>query len=169
MVFREVSVIEIREVLRSRLAGAGLRTVAAQAGVDRKTARRYVEAAVAAATAGPGSCPMKGQLREGLTAEEAAVLTYAVASPGTFRQLLSARGPGTGPRPRSRTHSSGRCCVIKATPWRTRAPQDWVLRQAFWRGTPAGRRRARHTERGGPAICQSWRLARGISSAGPSS
>ena len=45
MVFREVSVIEIREVLRSWLAGAGLRTVAAQAGVDRKTARRYVEAA----------------------------------------------------------------------------------------------------------------------------
>jgi len=29
MVFREVSVIEIREVLRSWLAGAGLRTVAA--------------------------------------------------------------------------------------------------------------------------------------------
>ena len=28
MVFREVSVIEIREVLRSWLAGAGLRTVA---------------------------------------------------------------------------------------------------------------------------------------------
>ena len=88
MVFREVSVIEIREVLRSWLAGAGLRTVAAQAGVDRKTARRYVEAAVAAATAGPGSCPMKGQLREGLTAEEAAVLTYAIASPDTFGQLL---------------------------------------------------------------------------------
>lgn len=51
MVFREVSVIEIREVLRSWLAGAGLRTVAAQAGVDRKTARRYVEAAVAAGLA----------------------------------------------------------------------------------------------------------------------
>jgi len=46
--FREVSVIEVREVLRAWLAGAGLRTVAAQAGVDRKTARRYVEAAEAA-------------------------------------------------------------------------------------------------------------------------
>jgi len=34
---------------------------------------------------------MKGQLREGLTAEEAAVLTYAIASPGTFRRL-----PGRG-------------------------------------------------------------------------
>jgi len=31
---------------------------------------------------------MKGQLREGLTAEEAAVLTYAIASPDTFGQLL---------------------------------------------------------------------------------
>jgi hypothetical protein len=46
--YREVSVIEVREVLRAWLSGAGLRTVAAQAGVDRKTARRYVVAAVAA-------------------------------------------------------------------------------------------------------------------------
>ena len=46
--FREVSVIEVREVLRAWLAGAGFRRVAAQAGVDRKTARRYVAAAVAA-------------------------------------------------------------------------------------------------------------------------
>ena len=35
MVFREVSVIEIREVLRSWLAGAGLRTVAAPAGAEQ--------------------------------------------------------------------------------------------------------------------------------------
>jgi transposase len=47
LAFREVAVIEIREVLRAWLAGAGLRRVAEQAGVDRKTARRYVEAAVA--------------------------------------------------------------------------------------------------------------------------
>ena len=46
--FREVSVIEVREVLRAWLAGAGFRRAAAQAGVDRKTARRYVGAAVAA-------------------------------------------------------------------------------------------------------------------------
>ena len=69
MVFREVSVIEIREVLRSWQAGAGLRTVAAQAGVDRKTARRYVEAAVAAGLArdgGPGQLTdeLVGQLAE---------------------------------------------------------------------------------------------------------
>jgi Integrase core domain len=48
MVFREVSVIEVREMLRAWLAGKSERAVAAQAGVDRKTSRRYVEAAVAA-------------------------------------------------------------------------------------------------------------------------
>ena len=46
--YREVSVIEVREVLSAWLSGSGFRTVAAQAGVDRKTARRYVDAAVAA-------------------------------------------------------------------------------------------------------------------------
>lgn len=47
MAFREVSVVEVREVLRAWLAGKGLRRVAEQAGVDRKTARRYVQAAEA--------------------------------------------------------------------------------------------------------------------------
>ena len=37
--------MEVREVLRGWLDGAGLRTVAERAGVDRKTARRYVQAA----------------------------------------------------------------------------------------------------------------------------
>src|SRR5438552_2132783 len=54
MAFREVAVTEIREVLRAWLSGAGLRQVAAQAGVDRKTARRYVAAAVEAGLAGDG-------------------------------------------------------------------------------------------------------------------
>jgi hypothetical protein len=44
--FREVDVVEVREVLRGWLEGTGLRTVAERAGVDRKTARRYVQAAV---------------------------------------------------------------------------------------------------------------------------
>jgi len=46
--FREVRVNEVREVLRCWLAGGGLRRAAERAGVDRKTARRYVEAAVVA-------------------------------------------------------------------------------------------------------------------------
>jgi hypothetical protein len=45
--YREVSVIEVRELLRAWLSGVGLRTVATRAGVDRKTARRYVDAALA--------------------------------------------------------------------------------------------------------------------------
>jgi hypothetical protein len=48
MTFREVSVIAVREMLRWWLAGDGLRTVGRRAQVDRKTVRRYVEAAVAA-------------------------------------------------------------------------------------------------------------------------
>ncbi len=47
MGFREVSVVEVREVLRGWLEGHGLRTVAERVGVDRKTARRYVSAAQA--------------------------------------------------------------------------------------------------------------------------
>ncbi len=56
MSFREVDVIEVREVLRGWVDGGGLRTVAERAGVDRKTARRYVEAAQAA-----GLCRDAGQ------------------------------------------------------------------------------------------------------------
>ena len=46
MAFMEVSVTQVKEVLRRCLRDdAGLRPIAAGAGVDRKTARHYVEAA----------------------------------------------------------------------------------------------------------------------------
>ncbi|CCK64981.1 hypothetical protein [Mycobacterium canetti] len=48
MAFGEVAVIEVREVLRAWLWGMGQRGVARQAGVDRKTAVRYVDAALEA-------------------------------------------------------------------------------------------------------------------------
>ena len=53
MAFREVSVNEIRAVLRTWLGvpgvpALGYRRIAAHCGVDRKTVRRYVEAAQAA-------------------------------------------------------------------------------------------------------------------------
>ncbi len=48
MSFREVQVHEIREVLRLWLRGEGRRSIARLAAVDRKTVRRYVEAANAA-------------------------------------------------------------------------------------------------------------------------
>jgi transposase len=74
MAFREVAVTEIREVLRAWLAGAGLRKVAEQAGVDRKTARRYVEAAVAAGLARDGGA---GQLSDELVGQVAQVVRPA--------------------------------------------------------------------------------------------
>jgi len=37
--FREVRVVEIREVLRAWLEGAGLRTAGERSGVERKTVR----------------------------------------------------------------------------------------------------------------------------------
>jgi transposase len=45
MSYREVSVIEVREILRLWLAGYGLREVARLSGTDRKTVRRYVDRA----------------------------------------------------------------------------------------------------------------------------
>jgi transposase len=48
MSYREVSVIEVKEILRLWLEGHSLRKVTTLAGADRKTVRRYVEAAQAA-------------------------------------------------------------------------------------------------------------------------
>ena len=71
MAFREVAVTEICEVLRAWLSGAGLRRVAEQAGVDRKTARRYVSAAVEAGLARDGGL---GQLTDELVGQVAQVV-----------------------------------------------------------------------------------------------
>jgi hypothetical protein len=45
MAFREVTVIEVKEVLRQWLSGAGKKRIAARVGLDPKTVRRYVHAA----------------------------------------------------------------------------------------------------------------------------
>src|SRR5580700_3916574 len=68
MAFREVAVTEIREVLRAWLSGARLRRVAEQAGVDRKTARRYVQAAAEAGLVRDGGA---GQLTNELVGQVA--------------------------------------------------------------------------------------------------
>ncbi len=47
MAYRELFVVEVREVLRLWQKGFGYRRVATLAAVDRKTARRYVEGAAA--------------------------------------------------------------------------------------------------------------------------
>src|SRR5580658_461708 len=46
MAFREVTVVQIREALRRWLRGEGERPIAQGVGVDRKTARRYIAAAL---------------------------------------------------------------------------------------------------------------------------
>src|SRR6266700_1837203 len=74
MVFREVSVIEIREALRAWLAGKSERAVAVQAGVDRKTSRRYVTAAVAAGLSREGG---EGQLTDELIGQVVSVVRPA--------------------------------------------------------------------------------------------
>jgi transposase len=89
MAFREVAVSEIREVLRAWLAGAGLRKVAEQAGVDRKTARRYVQAAEEAGLVRDGGV---GQLTDELIGQVAQVVRPArPGGHGQAWELLEAR------------------------------------------------------------------------------
>jgi transposase len=45
MSYRELSMIEVREVLRRERAGQSIRRIARETGVDRKTVRRYLDAA----------------------------------------------------------------------------------------------------------------------------
>jgi transposase len=61
MVFREVPMFEVREVLRLWLGGEGLRSVARLSRVDRKTVRRYVDAAIEAGLRADGGV---GQLTD---------------------------------------------------------------------------------------------------------
>ena len=65
MSYREVSVIEIVEMLRLWLQGWGLREVARLSGTDRKTVRRYVDRARACGLDRDGG---DGQLTDGLIA-----------------------------------------------------------------------------------------------------
>src|SRR6516162_6847861 len=54
MAFREVLVTQVREVLRAWLSGTGKRPAARRAGVDVKTAQRYIKAAQEAGLARDG-------------------------------------------------------------------------------------------------------------------
>jgi transposase len=78
MAFRELSVVAIREMLRRWKAGEGLRVVAAATGADRKTVRRYVDAAVE-----------RGFCREGGRSLDDTLLTEVIAAvlPGAPPQV----------------------------------------------------------------------------------
>jgi hypothetical protein len=75
--FREVRVNDVSEVLRAWLCGDGLRTAAERAGVDRKTARRYVEAGQATGLVRDGGV---GQLCDELIGAVIAAVRPARAS-----------------------------------------------------------------------------------------
>ena len=93
MAFREVAVTEIREVMRAWLSGEGLRQVAAQAGVDRKTARRYVAAATEVGLARDGGLAQLTDELVGQVAEAVRPLRPGTAS--RLAKTLQTNRPGS--------------------------------------------------------------------------
>ena len=92
MAFREVLVTQVREVLRAWLAGAGKRPAARRAGVDVKTAARYIKAAQAAGLARGGD---ESQLSDELLgAVVGAVRPARPAGHGESWEALAARQAG---------------------------------------------------------------------------
>ena len=88
MVFREVGVHEIREVLRLWVRGEGLRSIERLSGLDRKTVRRYVAAARACGAVREGG---EGQLDDALLSRVAeAVRPHRADGHGQAWALLEA-------------------------------------------------------------------------------
>jgi transposase len=89
MAFREVLVTEVKEVLRAWLAGLGKRPAAARAGVNVKTAARYIRAAQGAGLARGGG---EGQLTDELLGVVVgAVRPARPAGHGASWELLAGR------------------------------------------------------------------------------
>ena len=62
MPYRELSMIEVREVLRRYVGGAGLRAIARGTGLDRKTVAKYIHAGTACGVAPGGPPPTDVQI-----------------------------------------------------------------------------------------------------------
>jgi len=62
MAYRELGMVEVREVLRRWMAGEGLRAIARSTGVDRKTVAEYVRVATAFGLRRGGELPTDEQL-----------------------------------------------------------------------------------------------------------
>src|SRR5260221_9189165 len=91
MAFREVVVTQVKEVLRAWLAGAGKRRAARRAGVDVKTAMRYIKAAQAAGLARDGG---EAQLTDELIGQ--VVAAVRPARPARHGASGEGLGPGAG-------------------------------------------------------------------------
>ncbi len=89
MAFREVRVFEVREVLRLWLAGKGLRSVERLSQVDRKTVRRYVDAAEQLGLERDGDDDQLSDVFVGLVVE--AVRPHRYDGHGEAWRLLAAR------------------------------------------------------------------------------
>ena len=88
MAFREVGVFQVREVLRLWVRGEGVRSTERLAGVDRKTVRRYVAAAVELGLVRDGG---EGQLNDELVGSVVeAVRPHRVDGRGEAWRLLVA-------------------------------------------------------------------------------
>lgn len=84
MAYRELHVVEVREVLRLWARGRGYRAIARQSAVDRKTVRRYVEAASALGLECGGSEEL---VDDDLIAEVVSVVKPgAPSTPGEMRE-----------------------------------------------------------------------------------
>ena len=99
MAYREVGMVQVREIVRRWLAGDGLRSIARALGVDRKTIAEYVRLAHAAGIARGGAPPSEAQLgalaacrrpgRPVATTEPSAEARALVAHQETIRRWLS--------------------------------------------------------------------------------
>ena len=68
MPYREVTMFEVKEVLRLWLAGVAKKRIAAQLGLDPKTVRRYLRATAAAGLRADGTAVSDDEVREVLLA-----------------------------------------------------------------------------------------------------
>ena len=96
MAFREVTVVQIKEVLRRWLRGEGERTIAKGVGVDRKTARRYIAGGIGLGVERSGG---EEQLTEELIGQ-----VIEAGAPASNRRARSRRGGCLSAR-RSRSRS----------------------------------------------------------------
>ena len=88
MAYREVSRVEIAEVIRRWQSGMSQRQIATGTGLSRATARRYTDAAVEVGLARDGPAPSEEQLTR--------LAGLSVAGPGGLRRrptICSPPGP----------------------------------------------------------------------------
>ena len=80
--YREVTMVEVKEVLRLWRAGLPRKRLAAQLGLDPKTVRRYLAAATAAGVRAEGAAVTDDEVRDTLLGAAAAWAAGPAATAG---------------------------------------------------------------------------------------